>query len=117
MARDTYLDALSAALFAGRLAYPGGSVLDVAEAARAAPTPPQPARAPDLLLDGLAALITDGHLVGVPILKHAIDAFRRTELSTGEGIRWMWLACHAAGFVWDYESWDVLSARQVDLLP
>jgi outer membrane PBP1 activator LpoA protein len=38
MSRDTYLDALSAALFAGRLASAGGSVLDVAEAARAAPT-------------------------------------------------------------------------------
>ena len=65
-----------------------------------------------MLLDGLAALITDGHLVGAPILKHAIDAFRGTDLSVGEGIRWLWLACHAAGLVWDYESWDVLSARQ-----
>jgi DNA-binding CsgD family transcriptional regulator len=112
MARDTYLDALSAAIFAGRLASAGGSALDVAEAARAAPLPPQPARAPDLLLDGLAALITDGHLVGAPILRHAIEAFRGTDLSVGEGIRWLWLACHAAGLMWDYESWDVLSARQ-----
>jgi hypothetical protein len=54
----------------------------------------------------------DGHLVGAPILRHAIDVFRGTDLSVGEGIRWLWLACHAAGLVWDYESWDVLSARQ-----
>ena len=115
MARDTYLEALSAALFAGRLANAGGTVLDVAEAARTAPTPPQPARAPDLLLDGLAALITEGHAVGVPMLKQAVDAFRGAGLSTEDGLRWLWLACHAAGLVWDYESWDVLSARQVTL--
>jgi hypothetical protein len=44
LARDTYLEALSAALFAGRLAL-GGGVLEVAQAARAAPRSPQPARA------------------------------------------------------------------------
>jgi hypothetical protein len=47
LARDTYLEALSAALFAGRLAL-GGGVKEVAQAARAAPRSPQPARAPDL---------------------------------------------------------------------
>jgi len=44
LARDTYLEALSAALFAGRLAL-GGGVPEVAQAARAAPRSPQPARA------------------------------------------------------------------------
>ena len=55
LARETYLDALAAAIFAGRLAL-GGGMREVAEAARAAP-PPQPARGPDLLLDGLALLV------------------------------------------------------------
>src|SRR5262249_1523402 len=44
LAREIYLDALSAALFAGRLASRGG-LLEVAEAARAAypsPSPPRP---------------------------------------------------------------------------
>ena len=39
LARATYLDALSAAIFAGRLASPGGDVLDVARAAAEAPAP------------------------------------------------------------------------------
>ena len=32
-----------------------------------------------------------------------------------EELRWLWLACHAAIMLWDYESWDVLSRRQVAL--
>jgi outer membrane PBP1 activator LpoA protein len=52
LARDTYLDALSAALFAGRLAE-GPGARQVAEAVRRAPAPAAP-RKGDLLLDGLA---------------------------------------------------------------
>ena len=61
LARETYLEALMAAQFAGRFA--GGAATDVAEAARAAPPSPSP-RAPDLLLDGLAVMITEGHTAG-----------------------------------------------------
>ena len=39
LACETYLEALSAAMFAGRLAAPGASALDVAVAAKAAPRP------------------------------------------------------------------------------
>jgi tetratricopeptide (TPR) repeat protein len=113
-ARDTYLEALSAALFAGRLAL-GGGVLEVAQAARAAPRSAQPAHAPDLLLDGLAVLITDGYPAGVPLLKRALSAFRGEDISMREQVRWLWVACHAAIVVWDYETWHALSARQVQL--
>ncbi len=114
LARDTYLEALSAALFAGRLAL-GGGVPEVAQAARAAPRSPQPARAPDLLLDGLAVLITDGYPAGVPLLKRALSAFRGEDVSMREHVRWLWVACHAAIVVWDHETWHTLSARQVQL--
>jgi DNA-binding CsgD family transcriptional regulator len=114
LARETYLEALSAALFAGRLAL-GGGVREVAEAARAAPPPPRPARAPDLLLDGLAVLLTEGYPAGGPLLKRAVSAFRGEDLSMEERVRWLWVACHAAIVVWDYETWHVLAARQVQL--
>ena len=113
LARETYLDALAAATFAGRLAL-GGGMREVAEAARMAP-PPQPACGPDLLLDGLALLVTEGYPAGAPVLRQAVSAFRGTDLSTEEGLRWLWLASRAALIVWDYASWDVLSDRQVRL--
>src|SRR5439155_22298122 len=52
-AREIYLDALSAALFAGRLARPCGA-REVAVAARALSEPATPPAPADLLLDGLA---------------------------------------------------------------
>jgi DNA-binding CsgD family transcriptional regulator len=114
LARETYLDALAAATFAGRLAL-GGGMREVAEAARAAPPPPGPARGPDLLLDGLALLATEGYPAGAPVLRQAVSAFRGTDISTEEGLRWRWLACRAALIAWDHDSWDVLSGRQVRL--
>ena len=95
LARETYLDALAAATFAGRLAL-GGGMREVAEAALAAPQPPGPLRGPDLLLDGLALLICQGYPAGAPVLRRAVSAFRGTDVSREEGLRWLWLACHAA---------------------
>jgi DNA-binding CsgD family transcriptional regulator len=114
LARETYLDALAAATFAGRLAL-GGGMREAAEAALAAPPPPGPARGPDLLLDGLALLVTEGYPAGAPVLRRAVSAFRGTDISREEKLRWLWLACRAALIVWDYDSWDVLSDRQVRL--
>ena len=114
LARDTYLAAVTAAVFAGRLAS-SASVLETARAARAAPPPSQPPRPVDLLLDGFAVLLTDGHPAGAPILRQAVGAFNGEEISPEEGLRWLWAACLAAGLLWDFESWDALSARLVRL--
>jgi DNA-binding CsgD family transcriptional regulator len=114
LARETYLDALAAATFAGRLAL-GGGMREVAEAARMAPPPPGPVRGPDLLLDGLSLVICEGYPAGGPVLRRAVSAFRGTDVSREEGLRWLWLACRAALIMWDYDSFDVLSDRQVTL--
>ncbi len=114
LARVTYLEALSAAISAGRLGARDG-VRDTADAARRAPPSLEPERAPELLLDGLAVLHTEGYAAGAPMLKRALRAFRGHELSSGDGIRWLWLACRTAMDLWDDESWFVLSARQVQL--
>ena len=115
LARETYLEALWAARFAGRLA-PGGGVREVAQAALAAPMPSRPPRASDLLLEGLATQFTEGYAAGVPMLQQAVSAFRSTNISSEEELRWMWLAGLAAVVVWDDESWDVLAARHVQLV-
>jgi DNA-binding CsgD family transcriptional regulator len=113
LARETYREALLAALFAGRLAS-DGDVLEVARAARAAPPSPQP-RAPDLLLDGLALLITEGYASGTPTVRRALSAYRSEPMTREEGLRWLYLACHAAMDVWDDESWEVLATRYLQL--
>jgi DNA-binding CsgD family transcriptional regulator len=49
------------------------------------------------------------------MLKQAVSAFCRADISRDEGLRWLWQAWHAAGLLWDYAGCDVLSARQVTL--
>jgi DNA-binding CsgD family transcriptional regulator len=114
LARATYLEALSAAISAGRLGARDG-VRRTADAARRAPLSLEPARAPDLLLDGLAVLHTEGYAAGTPMLKQALRAFRADDLSSEDGIGWLWLACRTAMDLWDDESWFVLSTRQIQL--
>ena len=114
LARSTYLDALSAGIFAGQLAGPGSGLWEVAHAALTAPPPPGPSRAPDLLLDGLAAYYTDGYAAGVPVLRKALTAFG-ADMSVEEELRWLWLACLTAVHVWDDDGWERMSARYLAL--
>jgi DNA-binding CsgD family transcriptional regulator len=115
LARATYLEAFSAALFAGRLAR-GGGVVEVAEAVRAGPQSTQRARPSDLLLHGLAIRFTEGYAAGAAILKDALSAFRRDSALAPEDARWLWFACWAAADLWDDETWDLLSVRQIELV-
>src|SRR5262249_37169454 len=108
LARDTYLEALVAALRVGRHAGDVG-IREVAEAARAAP--PHPDRPSALLLDGFSVVITEGHTAGAPLLRRAVTAFGSEDLPTPEAIRWLWHATHAARDIWDDESWELLSTR------
>jgi DNA-binding CsgD family transcriptional regulator len=112
LARETYLEALSAALL-GHRAGPAGP-LQVARAARAAP-PPCDRGPSDLLLDGMATLITDGYQAGAPALRHAVSVFRHGDVSGEEQLRWLFAATRGAVDVWDDESWRELSIRQVEL--
>ena len=113
LARETYLDALSAAMFAGRFAGPGGSAREVAQAASAAP-PPHAPRGSDLLLDALATLFSDTYESAVPILRRAQAAFS-TDESAIEQLRWLWLATIASVQLWDDTGWETLSERHVRL--
>ena len=112
-ARDTYLDALTAALFAGPQAKQ--SARDIAALALAAPRSEGTSRAVDDLLDGLALLIINGPVAGTRVLQQAIGAFCGPDIGQGELLRWSWLAGRMAGFIWDYDSWDALTAQQVQL--
>jgi DNA-binding CsgD family transcriptional regulator len=110
MARETHLEAMAAAMYAGRLGGDPG-VREAAEAARAAPAATEPPPAIDLLLDGLATRYTEGYAAGVPPLRRALDAFRDVERLTARDARWLWLACRLAQDLWDDELWYDLATR------
>ena len=114
LARETYLQAVSAALFAGRLAV-DVDALATAEAARAAPRPAAPPRAPDLLLDGLAVRVTDGYAAGAPLLQGAMRAFRGPDVSVEENLRWLFVASTTALDLWDDDTLEVLASRHLRL--
>jgi DNA-binding CsgD family transcriptional regulator len=115
LARATYLEALSAATFAGRLAH-GGGVVTVSEAALAGPPMPEAPRPSDLLLQGLAVRFTEGYAAGAPLLKEALRAFERETVVSPEDVPALWFASWVALFMWDDASWRVLSTRQLELV-
>jgi hypothetical protein len=106
LARETYLDALMAAMFAGHLAA-GGALTEAARAARAAPRPVHDPLPADLLLDGLAVRFTDGYTAAMPILRMAVAAFDQRDLSPEE-LRWLWLAHITAGNLWNEQTLDTV---------
>ena len=117
LARETYAEALAAAMYAGRLAK-GDPVLEVAQAARAAEpggASGRARRAADLLLNGQALLITEGPQAATAMLKHALSVFRGDGLSNSELLRWLWLACVTAVHLWDDESYRLLADRYVQV--
>jgi DNA-binding CsgD family transcriptional regulator len=114
LARDTYLDAWSAALFAGRLASTG-SLHDVSREALARPRPPGPQRPADLLLHGFSLAFTEGRSAAAPVLERAARGFAGDDVTVEEVLRWGWLATAAAVMVWDYETCLAVATRGVRL--
>ncbi len=117
LARATYLDAFAAAVAAGREAR-GGGLRDVAAAVLGAGWGRSPGGLPRscaLLLDGLALLATQGHRVGVPVLREALATLREEPIPEDDALRWLWLACRIARALFDDASWDELSDRQVQV--
>jgi DNA-binding CsgD family transcriptional regulator len=86
----------------------------VAEAARAAPGALKP-RGPDLLLDGLVALLSDTYVDAVPSLRQAQSAIGGATSQT-EQLRWMWGATVSTLHLWDDEGWERLSERHLQLV-
>ncbi|MFL5617603.1 MAG: AAA family ATPase [Gemmatimonadaceae bacterium] len=120
LARETYLYALGAAIFAGPLGEPDG-VRRAAAAARAAPPGPDPTRPIDLLLDGVATRFTEGYAAGAPRLRAALQKFRHEPLRSGDDVvRWCWLTCLVVQEtvlheLWDDALWHELATRAVRL--
>jgi DNA-binding CsgD family transcriptional regulator len=113
LARETYLDAVAAAIFAGRLARDTG-LLEVAAAARGASSPQLP-RLPDRLLDALAVRLTDGYSASTPMMERVLEALCDEEMPVHEALRWLWLGSVIAADLWDDERWHVVASRHVTI--
>ena len=113
LARQTYVDAWQAGVFAGYLAG-AGDLVEVSRAARALPPPAHPPRPVDLLLDGLALMITDGPAAAAPVLRQATTAFASADIPVQESLQWGWLVRVADRSLWDEEG-RRLTVRQVQL--
>jgi DNA-binding CsgD family transcriptional regulator len=98
LARRAYLTAWSAAVTAHHLGG-AGVLLEVSHAVRALPplTPdPHPL---DLVIEGFALLITDGHAVAVPVLQRA--AKEVLQLPGEDVLRWGWQVGGVRSATWD----------------
>ncbi|HTP22800.1 MAG TPA: AAA family ATPase [Solirubrobacteraceae bacterium] len=113
VARETYVDAFSAALFGARL---NGSVgmPEVAAAARSAmrPADAEPGTA-DLLLEALIALAGD-YDAAVPSCRKAVARLSGEKASAEERLRWLWQGCVVAIEIWDDEHARSLSQSSVE---
>ena len=84
-----------------------------------APHPgPDPPRAVDVLLDGVALRLTDGYAAAAPTLTRALRLVLDLDVADDEAGRWLWLAGGRATVwlvaleLWDAESWHALVTAQ-----
>jgi DNA-binding CsgD family transcriptional regulator len=117
LARETHLEALGTAAWAGDLDRPG-ALQAAAEAARAAPPGPDPPRPVDVLLDGLALRLTEGYAAAAPTLTRALRLALALDVADDGVGRWLWLAGGRATVwlvaleLWDADSWHALVSAQ-----
>nr|WP_296073568.1 LuxR family transcriptional regulator [uncultured Actinoplanes sp.] len=110
LARETYMNAWTAASFAGRMVG-AGSMEEIAHAVRDLP----PARHPrplDLLLDALAQVFIEDRAAAGPALRRVARLFAEGELSREDGIAFGWTA---AALVWDDAAAHAIQQRNVRL--
>jgi DNA-binding CsgD family transcriptional regulator len=119
LARETHLEALTAAMYVGEQFMPAG-VRAAAEAARGAPPAPDPPRPVDVVLDAFALLLTEGYPAAAAVLREALDLLLGLDPGTSDARRWRFLAGGRAGMViamerCDWESLHALTAAQAQV--
>jgi DNA-binding CsgD family transcriptional regulator len=111
LARETHLQALIAAIYAGQLAS-RDDVLEVAHAARSAPLDAEPLPARQRLLQGLAIRLTDGYAAAAPTLTSALRGY----LAEDRQLDWLSVAFNLAAMdLLDENAWFELASSQVQL--
>jgi ATP/maltotriose-dependent transcriptional regulator MalT len=109
LARETYLNAWGAAVFAG-----ADDLLEICRAVRGLPPLTADPRPLDVLLDALALLITEGRAAATATLQRAAIAL--ADIPAEDVVRWGWMAAAASAAVWDFEGQCAIVARTVQLV-
>ncbi|MDG4667095.1 LuxR family transcriptional regulator [Mycobacterium sp. 236(2023)] len=114
MATESYLEAMSAAMYVGRRA--GSRAAEIAVAARAAFAGKPPTRPLDEVTHAVADRLALGPAAAMPAMRAALDSLKRAgrDTAAGHGHEWFWLAfpivheslVHEA---WDDDGWEVIS--------
>jgi DNA-binding CsgD family transcriptional regulator/tetratricopeptide (TPR) repeat protein len=112
LARRAYMTAWSAAVTAHHL---GGAdaLREICRAVRALPPLPPDPHPLDLVLEGFAVLITDGHAVATPVLQRA--AKEALQLPVEDVVRWGFQVPGASSATWD-DNAIVVYERQAQLV-
>ncbi len=120
LARQTHLEALVAAIYAGRLAH-GKDALEIARTAQVASfgdsgtsghSGSEPRPDSELLLRGLAVRLTDGYAAAAPMLTEALRRYR----AQPRELDWLCVSYNLVAMdLWDDEAWFSLAVDQVRL--
>ncbi|MFH8443388.1 AAA family ATPase [Streptomyces sp. NPDC018026] len=113
LARDTYLEALAAAVYGGRLG-DAEQVAVVSNAILEATVSEGPGNARDLILRGQALLAAKGQEAAIETLRRAQHALLE-QAPDSLGLHWLWFASRAAQDLWDADALRALANRQVRL--
>lgn len=112
IARETYVEAISAAMFAGSLGT-GPHEREIAQSARAS-IAASPLCIADLLLDGLVKRFTEDYASSVAPLTTALRMLADPG-DLGEDQRWLWIGCRLAQELWDDHLWHAVATRGVQI--
>ena len=114
LARDTFLSAWMAALFAE---FPVGErwLSKVSQGARSMSPSPTTDGTRELVLDALSLLITDGPAAAAGRLRAIVEVFTADDLDPEDDLRFGWFAQAAASAVWDERAWLDMLRRQAQL--
>ena len=115
LARETYLEALGAAIFSSTTDDVASAV---ATAARAAPTVQGEPRITDLILDALATRLVDGHAAAVPSLARALTKVRSIDYRVDDVGRLLGqvgnpFTGYVATELWDFDAGRTVAELQV----
>ena len=113
LARRAYLTAWGATVTAGHLGE-AGLLLDICRAVRALPPLPPEPHPLELLLDGIALVVTDGRAAAAPVLQRASAAIGG--MSLADVIRWGWVSNAGNATTWDFDQYGAIFKRQAQVV-